>query len=86
VFTVAAGSGAAGSADTALLAQIAETSGGSAYEASSAGELQDVYRRLGADVAVRVRSTEVAWWFLAAAAASIVVGAVLAAVWLRRVP
>jgi hypothetical protein len=33
-----------------------------------------------------VRSTEVAWMFLAAAVVSIAVGAALAAVWLRRVP
>ena len=92
VFTVAVGSaaaaaeGAASPADTELLATIAETSGGVAYETRSADELQDVYRRLGADVFVRVRTSDVTWIFLAAAGVCLMVGAGLAAGWLRRVP
>ena len=87
VFTVAVSSGgAASSSDPALLAEIAETTGGRAYEASSAEELQDVYRRLGADVVVRLRSTDLSWIFVAAAAAMLVLGAAIAAASLRRVP
>ena len=51
--------------DTNLLAQIASTTGGKALDASSAGELNDVYKDLSSDMGYETQKTEVtAQWVL----------------------
>lgn len=51
--------------DTNLLAQVASTSGGKALDASSAGELNDVYKDLSSDMGYETQKTEVtAQWVL----------------------
>lgn len=66
--------------DTQLLKQIAETSGGAAYTAESAGQLDDVYRRVKSDVGTEdVKKEITASWALygLVAAGLAAVGAVL---------
>ena len=53
---------------------------------TSAGELQDVYRRLGGTVTIHRYLVEITWMFVLAGAALAALGAALARVWLRRIP
>ena len=73
-------------ANVELLGKIALLSGGSAYSVRSAGELQDVYRRLGGTVTVRRYLVEITWMFVLVGVALAALGGALARIWLRRIP
>ncbi len=89
VDTIAFGTAAAtggGQADLPAMRELAEATGGRAYEAASAGELTEAYRQIGTQ-AVTERSTRpVADWFLGAALLAALGGVAVALPWFRRVP
>ena len=81
-----------GSVDEALLRQIADSTGGRYFAASSPQALADVYTEIGKLETSRVgrerfeRFTELAPWFAAGAAALLGIELALRASWLRRSP
>jgi Ca-activated chloride channel family protein len=72
--------------DRKTLAQIAEATGATTFEATDAGGLGAVYRRLGHVVASTAKRREVSSAFVAAAAALLTGGIALAGLWAPRLP
>ena len=72
--------------DRATLASIAETTGGATFEATDAGRLGSVYRRLGSVVARTSKPREVTAAFVGAAAALLAGAIGLAALTMPRLP
>ncbi len=72
--------------DRPTLARIAESTGGSTFEATDAGRLSAVYDRLGRVVARTSKPREVTAAFVAVAAALLAGGIGLAALWAPRLP
>ena len=72
--------------DTETLAQIAEITQASAFDAPTAKDLQAVYDNLQSRVGFTEQEQEVTAWFAAAALVLVVVGAGLSAVWFGRLP
>ena len=72
--------------DTETLAQIAEITGASAFDAPTAEDLQAVYDNLQSRVGYVEETQEVTTWFVAAALLLVVVGAGLSAWWFGRLP
>ena len=72
--------------DTETLAQIAEITSATAFDAPTAEDLQTVYDNLQSRVGFTEETQEVTAWFAAAALVLVVVGAGLSAVWFGRLP
>jgi len=72
--------------DTETLAQIAEITQATAFDAPTAEELQAVYQNLESRVGSTQEEQEVTSWFAAAALVLVVLGAGLSAVWFGRLP
>ena len=72
--------------DRATLARIAETTGGSTFEATDAERLGAVYDRLGSVVARTSKPQEVTAAFVAVAAALLAGAIGLAGLWAPRLP
>ena len=72
--------------DPATLAQIAEITGGEAFTALDDAQLDEVYERLGSQVATKEERREVSAAFAGGAAVLLLAGAGLALVWFRRLP
>ncbi len=72
--------------DRPTLARIAESTGGSTFEATDAARLSSVYDRLGRVVARTSKPREVTASFVAVAAALLAGGIGLAALWAPRLP
>jgi Ca-activated chloride channel homolog len=72
--------------DTETLAQIAEVTGGTAFDAPTATDLSAVYDNLQSRVGYVDQRQEVTSWFAAAALVLVVVGAGLSALWFGRLP
>jgi Ca-activated chloride channel family protein len=72
--------------DTKTLAQIAEVTGGTAFDAPTAEDLSAVYDNLQSRVGYVDERQEVTSWFAAAALVLVVVGAGLSALWFGRLP
>lgn len=72
--------------DTETLAQIAEVTSATAFDAPTAEDLQTVYDNLQSRVGFTEETQEVTAWFAAAALLLVVVGAGLSAVWFGRLP
>ena len=70
--------------DTATMAEIADTTGGTAFEAASADELRAVYDDLEARVGTTTEQRELALAFVAAAFVALLVAAGAAFVWTGR--
>ena len=70
--------------DPATLKRVAETSGGKAYSVDDAGELDDVYKTLGSQVAMKDEKREVTAWLAGAALALLVAAAVPQLRWFAR--
>lgn len=70
--------------DVPTLRRIAETTGGSFYEAPSAERLQAVYRELGTRLARDRKRVEVTSAFAAGGAVLLLVGGALSSLWFRR--
>ena len=86
IYTVALGTDAGGATppDPATLAQIAERSGGQAFVAADAGELAQVYKRLGSQIATEQRKQEVTGSFAGGALALMVLAALGSLAWFGR--
>jgi Ca-activated chloride channel homolog len=72
--------------DTETLAQIAEVTGASAFDAPSAADLSAVYDSLSSRIGTIDEEREVTAWFAAAALALIVVAAGASVLWFGRLP
>ncbi len=72
--------------DTATLQQIAETTGGKAFDAPTADELKVVYDDLESRVGWTSEAQEVTWVFAAAALLTVVAAAGLSVLWFGRLP
>ncbi len=72
--------------DRLTLARIAETTGGSTFEAKDSKRLRSVYSKLGSDVARTTKPREVSSAFVAVAAALLAAGIGLAGLWAPRLP
>jgi Ca-activated chloride channel family protein len=72
--------------DTATLQQIAETTGGTAFDAPTADELKVVYDDLESRVGWTNEQQEVTWLFAAAALLTVVAAAGLSVLWFGRLP
>jgi Ca-activated chloride channel family protein len=72
--------------DTETLAQIAEVTGASAFDAPSADDLSAVYDSLSSRIGTIDEEREVTAWFAAAALALIVVAAGASVLWFGRLP
>jgi Ca-activated chloride channel homolog len=72
--------------DTETLAQIAEITGGTAFDAPTAEELSAIYDNLQSRVGYVDERQEITSWFAAAALVLVVVGAGMSALWFGRLP
>jgi Ca-activated chloride channel family protein len=72
--------------DRTTLAQIAEITGGTAFDAPTAAELSAVYDNLQSRVGFTNEEQEITSWFAAGALVLVVVAAGLSAVWFGRLP
>ena len=72
--------------DTETLAQIAEITQATAFDAPTAEDLQTVYDNLQSRVGFTEEPQEVTAWFAAAALILVVLGAGLSALWFGRLP
>jgi Ca-activated chloride channel homolog len=72
--------------DTETLAQIAEITGGTAFDAPTAEDLSAVYDNLQSRVGYVDEPQEVTAWFAGAALILVVLGAGLSALWFGRLP
>ena len=72
--------------DTETLAQIAEITSATAFDAPTASDLSAVYDNLQSRIGYTQDEQEVTSWFAAAALALVVVAAGLSAVWFGRLP
>ncbi len=72
--------------DTATLQQIADTTGGTAFDAPTADELKVVYDDLESRVGWTNEEQEVTWLFAAAALLTVVAAAGLSVLWFGRLP
>ncbi len=77
VYTVVLGAAGAQGANTALLQQIADTTGANLSTASSAGEVSDVYEALGSQLSSQLQVSNTAQLFVFAAIACAMVAAVI---------
>jgi Ca-activated chloride channel homolog len=86
VYTVALGTDASGdlAPDPATLARIAERSGGRAFEVGDAKQLNDVYKRLGSDLATERRNQEVSASFAGGAFILMALAAAASLRWFGR--
>jgi Ca-activated chloride channel family protein len=72
--------------DTETLAQIAEITEATAFDAPTAEDLASVYDNLQSRVGFTEEQEEVTAWFAAAALVLVVAGAGLSALWFGRLP
>lgn len=73
-------------ADTETLRQLAEETGGQAYEAASADELEAVYEDLGSSIGYRVERQEVTAWFIGLGLLAAGLAALASLAWFSRLP
>ena len=72
--------------DRTTLAQIAEVTGATAFDAPTADDLSAVYDNLQSRVGFTNEEQEITSWFAAGALLLVVVAAGLSAVWFGRLP
>lgn len=72
--------------DTETLAQIAEITGATAFDAPTAQDLAAVYDNLQSRIGTTQDEQEITAWFAAAALVLVVTGAGLSALWFGRLP
>ena len=73
-------------ADGQALARIARGTGGRHFEATTATELEAVYRDIGRSVATVDEEQELAEWFVGAALALALLAGALSVAWFARLP
>ena len=86
IYTVAFGTDSAGASapDPATLAAVARASGGRAFTAGDAAELEQVYDKLGSQVATERRKEEISGSFAGGALALMVLAAAASLRWFGR--
>lgn len=67
------------------LKQIADTTRGRYFEASSANDLRDIYRELNTRLVTETREVEISAFFIAAAVVTAMLGAALSLLWFHRI-
>jgi Ca-activated chloride channel homolog len=72
--------------DRQALAVIAEYTGGRFYEATSEGELRDVYATIGSSIGFTTTDTEVTAWFVGAALLALFAAGGISLAWFSRLP
>ena len=72
--------------DRETLRRLADTSGGRYFEADDRSELDEVYERLGSQVAKRDEPREITAGFAGAGVLLLLGGAALSLHWFRRLP
>ena len=72
--------------DEQSLAELAETTRGEAYTASSGEELAEVYADIGSSVGTRAEEREVSAWFVGAGLLAAAVAAGMSLLWFSRIP
>jgi Ca-activated chloride channel homolog len=76
----------ANSANVDLLSRMSLLTGATTYSVTSTPELVQIYRLLGSRVAAHPYPVEITWKWVLVAGCLVVLGALLAGFWLRRVP
>lgn len=72
--------------DEAELAELAEATGGSAFEAATTEQLQSVYRDIGSSIGFVTEQREIGTWFTGAAFAFALLAAATSLAWFSRLP
>jgi Ca-activated chloride channel family protein len=72
--------------DADTLRQLAETTGGIAYEAESDAELRGVYEDIGSSIGWRTEHREITTWMVAAALLSALAAGAASLLWFSRLP
>ena len=72
--------------DKESLASIADTTGGTFYEASTEGELRDVYETIGTSVGYTTVDVEISTWFVGGALLALLVAGGFSLAWFSRLP
>jgi Ca-activated chloride channel family protein len=72
--------------DAEALAALAETTGGSAYEAESDAELRGVYEDIGSSIGWRTEHREITTWVVAVALLTALAAGAASLVWFSRLP
>ena len=72
--------------DRRSLAEIADATGGTFYEAVSAEELSAVYADIGSSVGYEVEQVEITTWFVGMALISLLATGALSLAWFSRLP
>jgi len=72
--------------DGPTLQQLAETSGGSFYEAATGEELQQVYQDIGSSIGFRTERREVSAWFIGIGLIAALAAAAASLTWFSRLP
>jgi Ca-activated chloride channel family protein len=72
--------------DAQALAAIAQATGGQSYEATTQGQLTDVYASIGSSIGYDTVDSDITEWFVAGALLGFVVAAGFALAWSNRIP
>jgi Ca-activated chloride channel homolog len=72
--------------DKEALRNLAESTGGKAYEAATAEELEEVYADLGSSIGFRIERREITAWFIGAGLLAAGAAAVASLLWFSRLP
>ena len=72
--------------DAPTLQQLAQTSGGSFYEAATGEELQKVYEDIGSSIGYRTERREVSAWFVGIGLIAALAAAAASLTWFSRLP
>lgn len=72
--------------DEPALAEVAKETGGESFAAATAGELEQVYDRLGSAVGYDIEQQEVTWKLVAGALIALALSGAMSLVWFQRLP
>jgi Ca-activated chloride channel family protein len=72
--------------DPQLMHEIAQVSGGRAFNARSSDELSSIYKKLGSQLSTVTRKKEITWWFAAGGVVLLLGAAVSSVRWSGRLP
>ena len=72
--------------DEPALAEVAKETGGESFAAATAGELEQVYDRLGSAVGYDIEQQEVTWKLVAGALIALALSCAMSLVWFQRLP
>ncbi len=73
-------------ADADALAQIAQTTGGTAYEATTSSQLRDVYAAIGSSIGYETSTSSLTPWFVGGSLVGLLLASGMALAWSNRLP